>query len=846
MLADGSDAISAFPGDRGWDLEGLYDADPDHPGTSYAMEGGFVRDVALFDCELFGVGAREALAMDPQQRILLEASWEAFEDAGIDPRSLRGSQTGVFAGVMYHDYASSIDASLAESLQGYLGTGSAGSVVSGRVAYTFGLEGPAVSIDTACSSSLVAMHWAAQALRNGECDLALAGGVTVMWTPAAFVEFSRQRGLARDGRCKSYAESADGTGWGEGVGLLVLERLSVARRNGHAVLATIRGSAVNQDGASNGLTAPNGPSQQRVIVQALADAELLPAEVDAVEGHGTGTSLGDPIEAQALLGAYGRSRPPEQPLWLGSIKSNIGHAQAAAGVAGVIKMVMAMRNDLLPRTLHVDRPSPAVDWSSGAVSLLREPRPWPRLQRPRRAGVSSFGISGTNAHLILEEPPELDPAPSPERQSLADGLPACGALPWVLSGQGETALRAQAHRMGEHLRAADELDAVDVACSLAKRARLEHRAVVLGGERERLLSGLAAIGRGERAEGAIWLAHGEGVGARAGMVAFLFTGQGAQRVGMGSELYRAMAPFADAFDEVCAALDEHMAAPVRDVLFGHAPDAPEPCLDGEDVDRAPSLDHTTYAQAGLFALEVALFRLLQSWDVRPDFLIGHSIGELAAAHVAGVFSLQDACRLVAARGRLMGELAGGGAMAAIQASEYEALQSLEGFDDRVALAAVNGTTSVVLSGDEDAISELIGLWEGRSRKVKRLRVSHAFHSSQMDGMLARFAQIASEIPFAAPQIPIVSNLTGEQASAQELCSAEYWVRHVRETVRFGDGIAWLGERGVRHFVELGPDAVLSAMAKEILGGTERRKAVARRARLRLSRSYVPGVLRPQR
>ena len=817
MLADGSDAISAFPGDRGWDLEGLYDADPDHPGTSYAMEGGFVRDAALFDRELFGVGAREALAMDPQQRVLLEASWEAFEDARIDPHSLRGSATGVFAGVMYQDYASSIDASSAEGLEGYLGTGSAGSVVSGRVAYTFGLEGPAVSIDTACSSSLVAMHWAAQALRSGECDLALAGGVTVMWTPAAFVEFSRQRGLARDGRCKSYADSADGTGWGEGVGLLVLERLSDARRNGHAVLATIRGSAVNQDGASNGLTAPNGPSQQRVIVQALADAELLAVEVDAVEGHGTGTALGDPIEAQALLGVYGRSRPPEQPLWLGSIKSNIGHAQAAAGVAGVIKMVMAMRNELLPRTLHVDRPSSAVDWPSGAVSLLQEDRPWPRGERPRRAGVSSFGISGTNAHVILEEPPELDAAFSSEHQSLADGLRAHGALPWVLSGQGETALHAQAHRMSEHLRAAEEFDALDVGCSLAKRARLEHRAVVLGGERERLLSGLAAIGRGEHADGAIWLTHGEH-GARAGMVAFLFCGQGAQRVGMGSELYRAMAPFADAFDEVCAALDEHLAAPVREVLFGHTPDAPESRLGGEDVDLAPSLDHTTYAQAGLFALEVALFRLLQSFDVRPDFLIGHSIGELSAAHVAGVFSLQDACRLVAARGRLMGELAGGGAMAAVQASEDEALQSLEGFDDRVALAAVNGSASIVLSGDEDAISELIGLWEGRSRKVKRLRVSHAFHSSQMDGMLARFAQIASEIPFAAPQIPIISNLTGEQASSQELCSAEYWVRHVRETVRFGDGIAWLGERGVRHFVELGPDAVLSAMAKEILGG----------------------------
>jgi acyl transferase domain-containing protein/NAD(P)-dependent dehydrogenase (short-subunit alcohol dehydrogenase family)/acyl carrier protein len=857
LVADGVDAISPFPRDRGWDVDGLYDPDPERFGTTYSTQGGFVRDAGEFDSELFGVGPREALAMDPQQRLLLEASWEAFEDAGLDPTSLRGSQTGVFAGVMYHDYASTIASSTAESLQGYLGTGSAGSVVSGRVAYTFGLEGPAVSVDTACSSSLVALHWACQALREGECSLALAGGVTVLWTPNVFVEFSRQRGLAADGRCKSFGDSADGVGWSEGVGVLVLERLSEARRRGHSVLALVRGSAVNQDGASNGLTAPNGPSQRQVIRQALASAKLSPEQVDAVEGHGTGTMLGDPIEAQALIATYGQSRSQERPLWLGSIKSNMGHTQAAAGVAGVIKMVMGMRHGLLARTLHAEQPSTQVDWSTGAVSLLTDAIPWPQREQPRRAAVSSFGISGTNAHVILQEAPVTEEdagaeagVPRVERPtadsdalassvsgelatSFAAGLPPDRLLPWPLSGSGPGALRAQAQRLYEHLSTREEWEATDVGASLAGRPTLEHRAVLLGGERQDRLDALVALARGESAaSGLVCAPMGTQELGRSGPVAFLFTGQGAQRVGMGSQLYYEFALYRQVFDEVCAQLDEHLGVSLREVVFAGA--GKQLADNGTSASAggvSHALDQTAFAQAGLFALEVALFRLLEGHLV-PDFLIGHSIGELAAAHVAGVFSLEDACKLVGARGALMGELPPGGAMLAVQASEQEALASLEGFEGQVALAAVNGPSAVVLSGDEQAVAQLARTWEGRSRKTKRLRVSHAFHSAHMEPMLEPFGELAAEVSFHPPRIPIVSNLTGEPAAVEEICSADYWVRHVRSTVRFGDGVAWLAKQGVSCFVEIGPDGVLSAISQEALAGdgpdghAPRRSAVA--------------------
>ncbi|WP_419998927.1 type I polyketide synthase [Streptomyces boninensis] len=774
LVDEGHDAIGPFPANRNWDLDAFYDPEPGKPGKSYVREGGFLYDAGQFDPEFFRISPREALAMDPQQRLLLEITWEAIERAGLDPIALRGSRTGVFAGSMYHDYGV---------------TSSDGSLVSGRVAYTLGLEGPAVTIDTACSSSLVALQWASHALRSGECSLALAGGISIMATPETFIEFSEQRGLSPDGRCRSFAAAADGTGWAEGAGVLMLERLSDAQRNGHQVLAVVRGSAVNQDGASNGLTAPNGPAQRRVIQDALASAQLSAADIDVVEAHGTGTTLGDPIEAQALLATYGQERPDDdRPLLLGSIKANIGHSQAAAGVAGVIKMVEAMRHGRLPRTLHVDAPTPEVDWEAGRVRLLTEGAAWPEGERLRRAAVSSFGVSGTNAHVILEEAPggAGEPEAAPEDPA---GVPvfASGVPAWVVSGRSAGALAGQAGRLREHVVGRPGLPVGDVAWSLAtSRSVFEHRAVVLGAERDELLAGLAAVATGQPAAGVV---AGETVSGTAGGTVFVFPGQGSQWVGMGRELAESSPAFAARLAECAQALAPYVDWELDDVLAGRHG------LEAADV-----------VQPALWAVMVSLAAVWQAAGVEPDAVVGHSQGEIAAAAVAGILSLEDAAKVVALRSRALTALAGRGGMLSVAEPVAAVRERIASYGERLSIAAVNGPSATVVSGEPEALRELQDAC-GESVRTRLIPVDYASHGPQVDELRDDILAALDGIAPGEAQVPMVSAMSGEWLAGPEM-DAGYWYASLREPVEFDRAVRVLGEAGHGVFVEASPHPVL--------------------------------------
>ncbi|WP_428993812.1 SDR family NAD(P)-dependent oxidoreductase [Actinomadura verrucosospora] len=794
LVAEGRDAIGEFPTNRGWPLADLYNPDPDHPGTSYTRQGGFLYDADQFDADFFGMSPREAQATDPQQRLLLETAWETIENAHINPTTLHGTRTGIFTGVMYADYAARLT-TIPTTYEGHLGNGSAPSIASGRLAYTLGLQGPALTIDTACSSSLVALHLACQSLHHNECDLALAGGIAIMSAPSVFVEFSRQRGLSPDGRCKPFAAAADGTGWGEGVGLLLVERLSDAQRNGHPILAIVRGSAINQDGASNGLTAPNGPSQQRVIQDALANAKLTTADVDVVEAHGTGTTLGDPIEAQALIATYGRQRPPDRPLHLGSIKSNIGHTQAAAGVAGIIKMIQAMQHGLLPQTLHIDEPTPHVDWSAGSVELLTEQTPWPDTGQPRRAAISSFGISGTNAHLIVEQAPPVDevvPTSDAKVEVRARETSGPETLPWLLSAKTEAGLAAQAQRLIEHLDTHPELDAGQVAWALATtRSVMEHRAVIVG-DQAQLHEGLRALAAGEPHPAVV-----SGRSGPHGKTVMVFPGQGSQWAGMGAELLRTSPVFRDHIRACEQALSHHVAWSLTDVLT---------------TEGAASLDKVDVVQPALFAVMTGLARLWRSLGIEPDVVVGHSQGEIAAACTAGALSLEDAARLVALRSQALTALAGTGAMAAIHTTSDQVAGLLP---DSIAIAAINAPATTIVAGPEDAITALLENCERQEIKTRRIDVDYASHSPAIDTIADQITAAARDVSPRAAAVPIHSTVTGRPIDGTELDS-RYWFDNIRNTVDFHPAVTRLADQGHTTYIEASPHPTLTTPIQHTL------------------------------
>ncbi|WP_249124832.1 type I polyketide synthase [Saccharopolyspora erythraea] len=822
LVSEGADVISEFPADRGWDTAGLYDPDPDRAGTTYSVRGGFLDDASGFDAAFFGISPREARAMDPQQRLLLETAWEAIERAGIVPETLRGSATGTFVGASHQGYSAGAFG-VADGTEGQFITGAAASVLSGRISYLLGLEGPAVTVDTACSSSLVALHLACQSLRSGESGLALAAGSTVIAGPQDFLGFSRLGALSADGRCKAFAEGADGMSLAEGVGVVVLERLSDATRNGHPVLAVVRGSATNQDGASNGLTAPNGPAQQRVIRQALANAGVEPGEVDVVEAHGTGTALGDPIEAQALAATYGEDRDPLRPLWLGSLKTNIGHAQASAGIAGVIKMVLALRNGVLPPTLHAERPTQHVDWSDGRMRLLTEAVEWPWHGRPRRAGVSAFGISGTNAHVILEQA---------DAEEAVDGEPVAPVhevVPLVLSARSGTALREQAARLLPLV----EAEPADLAWSLlTTRSSFEHRAVVVGADRAELTAGLEALSSSGSSTNVV---QGTDVGG-AGPV-FVFPGQGAQWWGMGRDLLASSEVFAARIDDCERALAPFVDWSLRAVLSGSA-----------DPDLVERVD---VVQPALFSMMVALAEVWRAHGTEPAAVIGHSQGEIAAAHVAGALSLDDAARVVALRSKALLALAGQGGMVSVAASEDAVADLIGAWDGRISVAVVNGPSSVVVSGEPEALAEMIAECGHKGVRAREVAVDYASHGPHVERVRDELAEVLSAISPRPAGIPFYSTVTGGRIDTTEL-TADYWYANLRRTVRMEQATRALLADGHRVFIECSAHPVLASSVEEtidaacpdpavVLGTLRRDEGGPRRLLLSLAEAYSHGV-----
>ncbi|WFG47245.1 acyltransferase domain-containing protein (plasmid) [Pseudonocardia alni] len=792
-VLDGVDTVSEFPTDRGWDVEGLYDPDPTVAGTCYTRHGHFLNGAGLFDPGFFHIGPREAAAMDPQQRLLLETTWEALERARIDPTALRGRSVGVYVGAMDQEYGPRLDEPADESM-GHLLTGIHMSVAAGRISYVFGFDGPSLTIDTACSASLSALHLAARAVRSGECDLALAGGVTIMSGPGLFVQFSRQRGLAADGRCKPFAGAADGTAWSEGVGMVAVERLSVARRESHPVLAVLRGSAVNHDGASNGLTAPNGPAQQRVIERALADAGLGTDAVDVVEAHGTGTPLGDPIEAGALLATYGAARPADRPLLLGSLKSNIGHTQAAAGVGGVIKMIKAMEHGQVPGTLHVDEPSPQVDWASGAVRLVTETTAWPETGRPRRAAVSGFGIGGTNAHVVLEQPPATE---APGRE------PVDGPLPWALSAPTSSALEARAEQLADLLDRSPGLAPEDVGLSLAAtRATFDHRAVVIGRDRAELLRGLRDLSEGEPTDAVV-----TGTATSPGAPVLVFPGQGSQWRGMGIALM-ADPTFAATLTACHDALAPHADFSLLDVLRG----------DGTELQRVEVV------QPALWAVMVSLARQWQAHGVTPAAVVGHSQGEIAAATAIGALSIEEGARIVAVRSRLLASLAGTGTMASIPAPVSDVEEVLRKTPGAVDIAAVNSSRVTVVAGEVAAVDAAVAEFVARGVRAKRIPVDYASHSAAVDALHEPLLAELGTVECRSTDVPFHSTVLGAQVDTATL-DAEYWFRNLRRPVRFADVVRSLVRAGHRHVVEVSPHPVLTIAVEDLVDEADSAGAV---------------------